>query len=110
MSCCKTGQQSYSYEYNKGISALYCIKSNGIWCSLQELRAAVAKRMHALSAAQSNVSLEEIFAEGEGAELWAWEPRLDARGVIKRMQEEQRVVLGSVKIRLDRALTILQSI
>jgi hypothetical protein len=77
-------------------------------CCIQELKGAVSKSMEALAAAHS--SEEPVLAEGEGAELWAWEPRLDVRGVIKKVQEEQRGILSATLIRLERASTILQRI
>lgn len=74
---------------------------------MQELKSAVISRLDALAA--SEPSEQRAFAEGEGAELWGWEPKLDVKGVIRRIQEEQKLVLGSTAIRLSRALTLLQN-
>lgn len=34
---------------------------------------------------------------GEGSELWAWEPALDAHAVLQRLVREQRDALAAIK-------------
>ena len=82
---------------------------------MQDLKAAVSRLVVPEAKQQRDVDeqLRRMLMEGEVActyaELWAWEPKLDAGSIVKRVWGEQQLLLKKVVARIERALAVLQA-